>query len=81
MLVLQAFVLHFRTFHTCLSQNKQPYAAPSLTYRSCTFGRGARQWRCTNAQKIYIPLDGIKVGHFLITIQKSFKPIINQSWI
>ena len=25
-------------------------------------------------------LDGQKVGHFLITIQKSFKPIINQLW-
>ena len=25
-------------------------------------------------------LDGQKVGHFLITIQKSFKLIINQLW-
>ena len=45
MLVLQAFVLHFHTFHTCFSRNKQPYAAPSPTYWSCTFGGGARQWR------------------------------------
>ena len=33
--------------HTCPSRNEQPYAAPSPTYRSCTFGGGARQWRCT----------------------------------
>ena len=26
-------------------------------------------------------VDGRKVGHFLIPIQKSFKLIINQSWI
>ena len=26
--------------------NEQPYAAPYPTYRSCTFGGGARQWRC-----------------------------------
>ena len=49
MLVLQAFVLQL-TFsyilYTCLSRNEQPYTAPSLTYRSCTFGGGARQWRC-----------------------------------
>ena len=46
MLVLQAFVLHFHTFYTCLSRNEQPYAAPSTTYRSCSCGGGARLWRC-----------------------------------
>ena len=27
MLVLQTFMLHFHTFHICLSRNDQPYAA------------------------------------------------------
>ena len=30
----------------CLSQIEQPSAAPSPSYRSCTFGGGARQWCC-----------------------------------
>ena len=31
------------------------------------------------ARKLSGSIDGRKVGHFLITIQKSFKLIINQS--
>ena len=31
-------------------------------------------------QEFMILADGQKVGHFLITIQKSFKVIINQLW-
>ena len=45
-LVSQAFVLHSQTSHTCLSRIERPYAAPSPTYRSWTFGGGDRQWRC-----------------------------------
>ena len=51
MLVFLAFVLHFHTFHTCLSQIEQPDAAPSPIDRSCTFGGSARQWRCILAQE------------------------------
>ena len=72
----QRFVLFYKIINGLASVETEDILtlADSRTRKNHSFKFKHLQANCD-------PLDGRKVGHFLITIQKSFKPILNQSWI